>query len=66
MLSLFFVEHLDTGITQELSGDEAHHAVKVMRLTIGEKIKIADSTGNWVSGTITEVGKKNLKIDAVS
>lgn len=63
MLSLFFVDHLDIGNTQELSGDEAHHAVKVMRLAIGEKIKIADSNGNWVSGSITEVGKKNLKID---
>lgn len=63
MLSLFFVDHLSAGATQELSGDEAHHAVSVMRLTIGEQIKIADGSGNWVSGTITEVGKKNLKIE---
>jgi 16S rRNA (uracil1498-N3)-methyltransferase len=63
MLSLFFVDQLSAGATQELSSDEAHHAVSVMRLTIGEKIKIADGSGNWVSGTITEVGKKNLKIE---
>ena len=63
MLSLFFVDQLGTGSTQELSGDEGHHAVAVMRLAVGEQIKIADSAGNWVSGTITEVGKKNLKID---
>lgn len=63
MLSLFFVDHLSAGATQEISGDEAHHAVSVMRLTVGEKIKIADGSGNWVSGTITEVGKKNLKIE---
>ena len=63
MLSLFFVDQLGTGSTQELSGDEGHHAVAVMRLAVGEQIKIADSSGNWVSGTITEVGKKNLKID---
>lgn len=63
MLSLFFVDQLSAGATQELSGDEAHHAVSVMRLTVGEKIKIADGSGNWVSGTITEVGKKNLKIE---
>ena len=63
MLSLFFVDHLSTNSTQELTGDEAHHAVAVMRLAIGEEIKIADGSGNWVSGAITEVGKKSLKID---
>ena len=63
MLSLFFVDQLSAGNTQELTGDEGHHAVAVMRLNIGEQIKIADGAGNWVSGTITEVGKKSLKID---
>ena len=63
MLSLFFVEQLSAGTTQELGGDEGHHAVAVMRLGIGEQIKIADGAGNWVSGTITEVNKKSLKID---
>jgi 16S rRNA (uracil1498-N3)-methyltransferase len=63
MLSLFFVDQISSGSTQELSGDEGHHAVKVMRLQIGEQIKIADNLGNWVSGAVTEVGKKSLKID---
>jgi 16S rRNA (uracil1498-N3)-methyltransferase len=63
MLSLFFVDQISSGSTQELSGDEGHHAVKVMRLQFGEQIKIADKLGNWVSGAITEVGKKSLKID---
>jgi 16S rRNA (uracil1498-N3)-methyltransferase len=63
MLSLFFIDQISSGSTQELSGDEGHHAVKVMRLQIGEQIKIADKLGNWVSGAITEVGKKSLKIN---
>ena len=63
MLSLFFVDQISPGSTQELSGDEGHHAVKVMRLQIGEQIKIADNLGNWVSGAITDVGKKSLKIN---
>jgi 16S rRNA (uracil1498-N3)-methyltransferase len=63
MLSLFFVDQISSGSTQELSGDEGHHAVKVMRLQIGEQIKIADNLGNWVSGAIAEVGKKSLKIN---
>ena len=66
MLSLFFVDELATGQTQELSGDEGHHAVSVMRMKIGEQIKIADNSGNWVSGAITEVNKKSLKIDVSS
>jgi 16S rRNA (uracil1498-N3)-methyltransferase len=65
MLSLFFVDQISSGSTQELSGDEGHHAVKVMRLQIGEQIKIADNLGNWVSGAITEVGKKSLKINVL-
>ena len=63
MLSLFFVDQLSTGQTQELSGEEGHHAVSVMRLSVGEQIKIADGSGNWVSGTITEVNKRSLMID---
>ena len=59
MLSLFFVDQISTGSTQELSGDEGHHAIKVMRLQVGEQIKIADNLGNWVSGAIAEVGKKS-------
>jgi 16S rRNA (uracil1498-N3)-methyltransferase len=66
MLSLFFVDELATGQTQELSGDEGHHAVSVMRMKVGEQIKIADNSGNWVSGAITEVNKKSLKIDVIS
>ena len=63
MLSLFFVDKLSGGQTQTLESDEAHHAIKVMRLKTGEEIKISDGEGNWVSGPISEVGKKNLKID---
>ena len=62
MLSLFFVDKLSGGQTQTLESDEAHHAIKVMRLKTGEEIKISDGEGNWVSGPISEVGKKNLKI----
>jgi 16S rRNA (uracil1498-N3)-methyltransferase len=57
---------LGSGQTQELSGDEGHHAISVMRLSVGEQIKIADGSGNWVSGTITEVNKRSLKIDVAS
>jgi 16S rRNA (uracil1498-N3)-methyltransferase len=37
-----------------------------MRLKTGEEIKISDGEGNWVSGPISEVGRKNLKIDVTA
>ena len=66
MLSLFFVNELSGSKTQILDSDEAHHAIKVMRLKIGEEIKISDGEGSWVSGPISEVDKKSLKITVTS
>jgi 16S rRNA (uracil1498-N3)-methyltransferase len=66
VLSLFFVDELSGSKSQILDSDEAHHAIKVMRLKTGEEIKISDGEGNWVSGPISEVGKKNLKIDVTA
>lgn len=62
MLTLFFVDEISSGETQELSKDEAHHAIKVLRLNLGESIKISDGAGIWVSGPITEIKKKSLQI----
>ena len=52
MLTLFFVDELSSGSTQEIDKEDAHHAVKVLRLNIGEQIKISDGDSNWVSGPI--------------
>ena len=62
MLPLFFVDNLSGGDSQLLDKDEAHHAIKVLRLKIGEEIMISDGSGNWVSGPIEELGKKTLLI----
>ncbi len=62
MLTLFFVDQLSSGDTQEIDKEDAHHAVKVLRLNIGEKIKISDGESNWVSGPIVQISKKSLEI----
>ena len=62
MLTLFFSEQISTGQRQVLESDEAHHAIKVLRLNIGEIIKISDGVGKWVSGPIVEIAKKELFI----
>lgn len=65
MLSLFFVNKLSGGDKQTLDGDEGHHAIKVLRLSIGEQIKISDGLGNWVAGPILEISKKSLEIKVI-
>lgn len=62
MLTLFFVNELSTSGTQEIDEEDAHHAVKVLRLNIGKEIKISDGKGNWVSGPIAQISKKALQI----
>jgi 16S rRNA (uracil1498-N3)-methyltransferase len=63
VLPLFFVDNLSGGNSQLLDKDEAHHAIKVLRVKIGEEIMISDGSGNWVSGPIEELGKKTLLIE---
>ena len=62
MLPLFFVDNLSGGNSQLLDKDEAHHAIKVLRVKIGEEIMISDGSGNWASGPIEELDKKTLQI----
>ena len=62
MLTLFFSDQISTGQRQVLENDEAHHAIKVLRLNTGEVIKISDGVGNWVSGPIVEIAKKELYV----
>ena len=62
MLTLFFTDQINNGSTQTLDKDEAHHAIKVLRLNLGEVIKISDGVKKWVSGPIIELSKKELKI----
>ena len=62
MLTLFFTDQINDGSTQTLDKDEAHHAIKVLRLNLGEVIKISDGVKKWVSGPIIEISKKVLTI----
>ena len=62
MLTLFFTDQINDGSTQTLDKDDAHHAIKVLRLKLGEVIKISDGVKKWVSGSIIEISKKELMI----
>lgn len=62
MLTLFFTDQINDGSTQTLDKDDAHHAIKALRLKLGEVIKISDGVKKWVSGSIIEISKKELTI----
>jgi 16S rRNA (uracil1498-N3)-methyltransferase len=62
VLTLFFSDQISTSQRQVLENEEAHHAIKVLRLNTGEIIKISDGVRNWVSGPIVEIAKKELSI----
>jgi 16S rRNA (uracil1498-N3)-methyltransferase len=52
----------------EVAGDEAHHAVVVRRLRVGERVVVTDGFGTSVIGSVAETGKRRLvvTVDEVS
>ena len=62
MLSTFVVPEIGNSPSITIEGDEAHHAIKVVRLNIGEEIVVTDGQGNWAQGTVVEISKKNFDV----
>lgn len=60
MLTLFLVETISEGEVIEIDGDEAHHAIKVLRINLGEEVLISDGSGNWVRAKVEDIAKKSL------
>jgi 16S rRNA (uracil1498-N3)-methyltransferase len=46
------------GDVVEVTGDEAHHAVAVRRLAVGESVVLTDGAGLSVVGAVAETGKR--------
>ena len=64
MLSLFFVENLPTqvGTTYQFSGDDALHAIRVLRIGTGEIFNLSDGAGNWSRVQVQSVDKKTAEV----
>ena len=60
MLTLFLIDKLEDSNLIEIAGDEAHHAIKVLRITAGEEILISDGAGNWVRASVENIEKKTF------
>jgi 16S rRNA (uracil1498-N3)-methyltransferase len=54
------------GSTVEVTGDEAHHAVAVRRLRVGEALVLTDGLGRSVTGTVASMGKRVFTMEVVA
>jgi len=43
-----------------LTGDEARHAIKVLRVKVGEEIELFDGTGQVATAKVSEISSKTL------
>lgn len=50
----------------EVVGDEAHHAVAVRRLRVGESVVLTDGAGASVVGEVTSTGKRVFAVRVIS
>lgn len=60
MLTLFLVEEISESELIEVGGDEAHHAIKVLRMNLGEEVLISNGAGKWVRAKVEDIAKKSF------
>jgi 16S rRNA (uracil1498-N3)-methyltransferase len=63
MLTLFFVPDLPTqvGASYSFNSEDANHAIKVLRIEVGEIFRISDGNGGWANVKVNEVTKRSLE-----
>ena len=62
----FFVEPTDVADGKlTITGDEAHHAARVLRLRTGEPITAADDTGRVIHAVVTDVLEDVVRADVL-
>ena len=62
MLQLFFVEDL---ANPELTGDNAHHAHRVLRMNVGEELLVSDGEGRYERCEITSITKSSVSLKVI-
>ena len=68
MLTLFFVPDLPTavGSTYEFTGDDAGHAIRVLRTQIGDGLALSSGQGAWSIVEVIAIAKKSMTVRVVS
>ena len=59
MLQLFFVDDL---VNPKLEGENAHHAERVLRMSVGEEILVSNGMGAWARCEITALSKREVTL----
>jgi 16S rRNA (uracil1498-N3)-methyltransferase len=64
MLTLFFVEDLPAaaGLIYEFDSEDAHHAIKVLRIGVGDIFNLSDGKGSWSRVVAEDVSKKSIRV----
>ena len=57
-----FLSPLSEG-KQQLSGDEAHHLARVLRVRAGQQLELFDGQGMVARATVQAVHKKHIDLD---
>lgn len=67
MLTLFFVDSLPTakGSNFEFVGDDALHAIKALRMNVGEIFNLSNGKGAWSRVEALEVDKKSILVKVI-
>jgi 16S rRNA (uracil1498-N3)-methyltransferase len=60
MLNQFFVSHLPSSGEVIVDGDEAHHALKVLRIKEGERIRLSDGAKSFAEVEVITIGKSQF------
>lgn len=67
MLTLFFVEDLPTSIGSlyDFQNEDALHAVRVLRIDVGDIFNLSDGNGAWSKVIVREAAKKSLRVEVL-
>lgn len=67
MLTLFFVDNLPTNVGQiyDFEGEDAQHAVRVLRMSAGDTFMLGDGKGHWSQVRVFAVKKKSLEVEVL-
>lgn len=65
MLTLFFVNDLPkvVGSSYEFGGEDAGHAIRVLRTQAGDSLALSDGQGTWSIVEVKEINKKSMSVE---
>ena len=67
MLTLFFVNDLPKviGSSYEFGGEDAGHAIRVLRTQVGDSLALSDGQGAWSIVQVKNIDKKSMSLEVM-